>query len=90
MITIAQQPNAFKPTLLLPATSDVPLVEGATNVAQMNTLTEGTTSSATSNEPTVTTSASVTDSTLPTSSGVSQTHEDMNTQRPTPVLSETT
>ena len=90
MITIAQQPNAFRPSLLLPATRDAPLVEGVTNVAQMNTLTEGITSPATSNEPTVITSASATDSTLPISPDIPQTHEDMDTQRPTPVLSDTT
>ena len=90
MITIAQQPNAFRPTLLPLATSAAPLVEGATNVAQMNTLMEGTTSLATSKEPTVITSASATDSTLPTSPDVPQIHEDMDTQRPTSVLPETT
>ena len=83
MFTIAQQPNAFRPTLLPPANSDAPLVE-----TQTNTLTS-TTSPTTSKEPTAITSAPATDSTLPTSSDVPQIHEDMDTQRPTSVLSET-
>ena len=73
MITIAQQPNAFRPTLLPPATSGAPFVGGVTNIDQMNTLL-GTTSLATSKEPTP---------------DVPQIHEDMDTQRPTSVLSET-
>ena len=83
MFTIAQQPNVFRPTLLLPANSGASLVE-----TQANTLT-GTTSPTTSKEPTAIMSAPATDSTLPTSSNVPQIHEDMDTQRPTSVLSET-
>ena len=69
MITIAQQPNAFRPTLLPPANSDAPLIE-----TQVSTLT-GTTSPTTSKEPTAIMSAPATDSTLPTSPGVPQIHE---------------
>ena len=83
MITIAQQPKAFRPTLLPLAISDAPPVE-----AQINTL-ASTISPTTSKEPTAITSASATDSTLPTSSDVPQIHEDMDTQRPTSVLPET-
>ena len=83
MIIIAQQPNAFRPTLLPPANSDAPLIE-----TQVSTL-MGTTSPTTSKEPTAITSVPATDSTLPTSPGVPQIHEVMDTKRPTSVSSET-
>ena len=80
MITIAQKPNAFRPTLLPPVKNDAPLIE---------TQVTGTTSQTTSNEQTANTSVPVTDPTPPSSSGVLQIHEVMDTQRPTSVSSET-
>ena len=80
MITIAHKPYAFRPTLLPPVKNDAPLIE---------TQVTGTTSQTTSNEPTANTSVPVTDPTPPSSSGVPQIHEVMDTQRPTSVSSET-
>ena len=80
MTTIAQKPYAFRPTLLLPVNSDAPLIE---------TQLMGPTSQTTSKEPTAITSAPTTDSTPPSSLGVPQIHEVMDTQRPTSVSSET-
>ena len=80
MITIAQKPHAFRPTLLPPVKNDAPLIE---------TQVTGTTSQTISKEPTTIMSAPATDPTPPSSSGVPQIHEVMDTQRPTSVSSET-
>ena len=80
MITIAQKPYAFRPTLLPPVNNDAPLIE--THVT-------GITSQTTTKEPTAITSAPATDPTSPSSLGVPQIHEVVDTQRPTSVSSET-
>ena len=80
MITTAQKPYAFRPTLLPPVNNDAPLIE---------TQVTGTTSQTTSKEPTAITSVPTTDPTPPSSLGVLQIHEVMDTQRPTSVSSET-
>ena len=80
MITMAQKPYAFKPTLLPSVNSDSLPTEPQVT---------GITSPTTSKEPTAITSVPATDSTPLSSQGVPQIHEVMDTQRPTSVSSET-